>query len=62
MNSDILAHAQERLSSVRANIDRAARVARRTPADIALIAVSKTKTADEISPVGEIGSGSGATT
>lgn len=51
MNSDILAHAQERLSSVRANIDRAARVARRTPADIALIAVSKTKTADEISPL-----------
>lgn len=51
MNSDILAHAQERLSSVRANIDRAARVARRAPADIALIAVSKTKTADEISPL-----------
>lgn len=51
MNSDILAHAQERLSSVRANIDRAARVARRAPADIALIAVSKTKTADEIRPL-----------
>lgn len=51
MNSDILAHAQERLSSVRANIGRAARVARRAPADIALIAVSKTKTADEISPL-----------
>jgi len=51
MNSDILAHAQERLSSVRANIDRAAGVARRAPADIALIAVSKTKTTDEISPL-----------
>lgn len=51
MNSDILAHAQERLSSVRANIDRAAGVARRAPADIALIAVSKTKSAEDIRPL-----------
>ena len=40
-----------RLSATHDRIARAAKTARRAPADVALIAVSKTKSADEIVPL-----------
>ncbi|HYI43313.1 MAG TPA: YggS family pyridoxal phosphate-dependent enzyme [Sphingomicrobium sp.] len=43
--------ATERLQSVRETIVAAARLARREPADVTLIAVSKTREADEIEPL-----------
>ena len=45
----------ERLAQVRAVIEKAARTARREPADVALIAVSKTHEADAIRPLLEAG-------
>jgi len=48
-------NAATRLANVRAGIERAARVARRDPADITLVAVSKRRTAAEIEALIEAG-------
>ena len=45
----------ERLTAIRARIDAAARLARRPAEDIQLIAVSKTRSAEEIAPLIEQG-------
>ena len=49
------ASAAERLEDVRGRIARAAKLARRSPADVTLIAVSKTHSADAILPLIEAG-------
>lgn len=54
MTTDTLS-AQDRLSAIRTAIDRAARLTGRSGEDISLIAVSKTKSADEIMPLIEAG-------
>jgi PLP dependent protein len=45
------ASAAERLAAVNAEIDKAARLASRTPAEVTLIAISKTHAADAIEPL-----------
>jgi PLP dependent protein len=45
----------DRLAQIRARIDAAARLARREPADVTLVAVSKTHAADRIAPLIDAG-------